>query len=353
MLDTCLQVLEDHKPRQRDVHITTTFGKELFLDVRMMATHINGAPHLLTQFIDLTDRKSLETALSQSEARYSRLSELTFEGIIIHDGTNIVDVNGSFCRMFGYSEAELLGKPFMKLLTPEGQEVVRKNIAEKSTTPYPVEQLRKDGKTFYAEVTGRNLVLNGKSLRVACVRDITDRMRLEEELRQSEARFKELARTDPLTGLANRRTFTEVAEAEFQRGKRYGANAALLMIDIDHFKSINDSYGHEAGDRALVAMAKTLKSLTRSLDLPARFGGEEFVCLLIATDQFGATEMAERIRLAASQIVTSLPDGDFRFTVSIGCAVFEDGDANWSEALNRADAAMYMAKNSGRNRVMS
>ena len=241
----------------------------------------------------------------------------------------------------------------MKLLTPEGQEVVRKNIAEKSTTPYPVEQLRKDGKTFFAEVTGRNLVLNGKSLRVACVRDITDRMRLEEELRQSEARFKELARTDPLTGLANRRTFTEVAEAEFQRGKRYGANAALLMIDIDHFKSINDSYGHEAGDRALVAMAKTLKSLTRSLDLPARFGGEEFVCLLIATDQFGATEMAERIRLAASQIVTSLPDGDFRFTVSIGCAVFEDGDANWSEALNRADAAMYMAKNSGRNRVMS
>ncbi len=107
--------------------------------------------------------------------------------------------------------------------------------------------------------------------------------------------LNELARTDPLTGLANRRAFSEVAEAELGRCRRFGVSATVLMIDVDHFKMINDIHGHEAGDRVLASLATVLKTMARTTDFPSRFGGEEFVVLLVGTDLSGASEMAERI----------------------------------------------------------
>ena len=289
----------------------------------------------------------------QSEGRYARLSELTFEGIIIHNGKVAIDVNTSLCRMFQYEHDEMVGQPFLQYFVPEGRELCKQHILSRSTEAYRTEMVRKDGSTFFAELRGRDVEYKGETMRVACIHDITVQKQLEDDLLASQARFKELARTDPLTGLANRRTLTEVAEHEFQRSKRFGASTAVLMIDIDHFKKINDTYGHDAGDVALVNLARMLQSEARSNDLAARLGGEEFVFLLIETELTGALDMAERIRTAASRILSSSPSGDFKFSVSIGVTTFKNGDNGWSDALTRADAAMYEAKHTGRNKAVA
>ena len=161
----------------------------------------------------------------------------------------------------------------------------------------------------------------------------------------------ELSRTDFLTGLANRRAFIEALDHEFHRSRRFGSPAALLLMDIDHFKLINDTHGHETGDHALVSLANTLKTMARITDMPARFGGEEFVFLLPGSDPSGAMEMAERIRMAVAEIVVRSPSGDFGFTVSIGVTAFDNEDKDSSVSLTRADGAMYQAKVLGRNKV--
>ena len=166
-----------------------------------------------------------------------------------------------------------------------------------------------------------------------------------------EEKLRELSRTDSMTGLLNRMAFIEAGESEFLRGKRFGSSAALLMLDIDHFKQVNDQYGHEAGDCALASFANVLKKMARTIDVPARFGGEEFVVLLVGTNLSGAAEMAERIREAVSQIVVIHRGREFGFTVSIGVTAFENEDENFSEVIRRADQAMYRAKELGRNRV--
>jgi diguanylate cyclase (GGDEF)-like protein len=180
----------------------------------------------------------------------------------------------------------------------------------------------------------------------ATVNDVIIRQtRIAEELRK-------LSRTDPLTELANRRAFSEAAEIEFRRCKRFRSATAVLMIDVDHFKQVNDTYGHEAGDAALASLAAILKTTARATDFPARFGGEEFVVLLVGSDAMGSLEKAERIRKAVACNVVTSDSGSFCVTVSIGVSQFMMDDPNWSEAISRADKAMYRAKGQGRNKVV-
>jgi diguanylate cyclase (GGDEF)-like protein len=173
------------------------------------------------------------------------------------------------------------------------------------------------------------------------------------ELTRLNNELRELARTDALTALANRRAFIEAIETEFHRSNRFGTPAAVLMIDVDHFKQVNDVHGHEAGDHALVAVARILKTMARATDLPARFGGEEFVVLLTNTDSSGALEMAERIRIAIAQSIVISPSGNFGLTASIGVTPLSRIEDNWSAVISRADQGMYRAKELGRNRVVA
>jgi len=302
---------------------------------------------------DITQRKRLELSLSQSEMRYARLSELTFEGIAIHKNGILLDVNTALCEMFQNKYEDIVGKTFMHHFLPGYEELSKQHIDTQSRDPYHAEMVRGDRSTFWAEIRGRDCVYNGENVRVVRIHDITARKQLEDELVASAARYKEQSRTDPLTGLANRRTLAEIADQEFKRSKRFGTPTALLMIDIDHFKKINDTYGHDAGDTALVALGASLKMQARANDLPTRLGGEEFVFLLGGTELEGALLKAERIRSAAEHIVSSSPAGDFTFTISIGVSEFKETDEEWADALTRADAAMYEAKHSGRNRVVA
>jgi diguanylate cyclase (GGDEF)-like protein len=177
------------------------------------------------------------------------------------------------------------------------------------------------------------------------ITDITDRKRLQEELERQ-------ARLDYLTGLANRRHFMEQAERELARTLRYRNPLTMLMLDIDHFKSVNDTYGHKIGDQVLQKLSAVCRESLREFDVIGRLGGEEFAVLLPMTDADRAWEIAERLRQSLARSVVLLEQGlPLNFTVSIGVAQLADGDINVDTLLHQADQALYQAKHGGRNQV--
>jgi diguanylate cyclase (GGDEF)-like protein len=173
-------------------------------------------------------------------------------------------------------------------------------------------------------------------------------------LEQAELRGEEMARlaaTDPLTGLMNRRAFFEAADRIASLARRHGDPTSVASIDIDRFKRINDEHGHAVGDAAIRALADACRAEARDSDLVARFGGEEFVLLLPRTSAESAALLAERLRRRIEATPVEAGGAAFRMTVSIGCASLEPGDDGVERAIDRADRALYEAKESGRNRV--
>jgi diguanylate cyclase (GGDEF)-like protein len=173
-------------------------------------------------------------------------------------------------------------------------------------------------------------------------------------LRDREDRLHEIARTDPLTGVSNRRRFIEALTREFERAKRYESELSCVMLDLDHFKSINDRHGHAVGDRVLLAAANAFRANLRTADVIARWGGEEFVLLLPQTSLVGAQAVAERCRRALEEIRITVDGQPIAATVSIGVAGFPGAGVDTADALVRsADFALYEAKSHGRNCVVS
>jgi diguanylate cyclase (GGDEF)-like protein len=199
--------------------------------------------------------------------------------------------------------------------------------------------------------------LRGRRRTLAALND--ERDHLEERVQQRTAelqcanrRLEQLATTDPLTGIANRRHMTERIAAELERACRFGHPLAVLMVDIDFFKRINDTHGHDTGDRAIVALANLLTVSLRAIDTAARFGGEEFVVLMPETEEGVAAVAAERLRMAASMLRVPAEGGtDVGLTISIGVASLGVGDTP-SSLLLRSDKALYRAKQAGRDRVV-
>jgi diguanylate cyclase len=161
--------------------------------------------------------------------------------------------------------------------------------------------------------------------------------------------LESLGRIDALTGLANRRQGFAIAEAELARHCRTGRPAALLMLDIDRFKAVNDQHGHLAGDEVLRGVADALRGTCRTIDTPARYGGDEFLVVLPETDLAGAAEAASRVRAAIASLSFGLAPG-FACTVSVGAAQAGGDDTSVGTWIQQADAALYRAKNAGRDR---
>jgi len=177
--------------------------------------------------------------------------------------------------------------------------------------------------------------------------------RLQDELREKNRRLEELSNTDGLTKLYNRRYFMELFELEFERSKRYGSNLGFIMIDIDHFKEFNDTYGHLLGDRILVEVARILKGNLRINDQIGRYGGEEFALMMPETDLSGALVVAERHRRWIDEFMMREEDKELRITISLGVASFPEMKADTLDDLVKlADDALLEAKREGRNRIM-
>jgi diguanylate cyclase (GGDEF)-like protein len=162
-----------------------------------------------------------------------------------------------------------------------------------------------------------------------------------------------LSSIDPLTGLYNRRHFNAAAQVEFARAIRFGLKLAAMMMDIDHFKSVNDRFGHATGDAVLIGVARVCLAAIRLPDLHARYGGEEFCFLLPETDLAGAVTLAERLRAEVAGLRFEANDEGFGVTASVGVAEWQADTDSVEALLVRSDHALYQAKQSGRNRVVA
>ncbi|MCA9559320.1 MAG: diguanylate cyclase [Myxococcales bacterium] len=184
------------------------------------------------------------------------------------------------------------------------------------------------------------------------LRNVLERARLEAEVRRANERLREWAIRDGLTGLYNHRHFQEQLLTEFARARRYAQPLACLMIDLDHFKRINDTCGHPFGDEVLKQLARTLTEVARQADIIARYGGEEFVVVLPSTDLEGARRFAERVRAEVAARPVQADGQSVDITLSVGVATNGTPGVDSERALiKRADAALYEAKRAGRNRV--
>ncbi len=175
--------------------------------------------------------------------------------------------------------------------------------------------------------------------------EIDERIKLEKEIRK-------LAATDPLTGVNNRRSFIQKAAEEFSRSRRYHHPLSVLMMDIDHFKKINDTYGHHIGDISLKTFTNVCLETLRKQDFCGRLGGEEFAIILVETDQDKAFQVAERLRTLVDETIICEGSIQFSYQVSIGVTQLSDEDTQVEDTIQRADKGLYMAKNQGRNRVI-
>ncbi len=260
--------------------------------------------------------------------------------------------NKSAERIFGYAHAEVASRPCAMLYThDEGTEQRVRALLERATSNGWSEDegwwLRKEtsrfwGNAVYSVVENEDGAARGF---VVVIRDLTRRKREEDALR-------ELASTDALTGAANRRHLAEVGATELTRWRRTGDPLSVVVLDADHFKSINDTHGHASGDEVLKVLARTCRDQVRDLDLVARIGGEEFAVLLPNTDAAGARAAAERIRLAIESARVTRGNAVVRFTVSAGVAECTRAMPDLDALLQAADAAMYEAKHRGRNRTV-
>ena len=204
---------------------------------------------------------------------------------------------------------------------------------------------------FFTAATLRNA--EGKVVgAIETLQDVSERRQAEEALRESEERYRSLSQTDPLTGLFNSRHMRELLPVEIDRATRYGRPLALLALDCDNFKAVNDNHGHLGGDRVLQALANAIHQCLRRSDSAFRYGGEEFVVLLPETDGPAAMVIAERLRSMFASIKTASPNGEvIACTVSIGVSHCRLDD-NEMSLMRRADEACYRAKRAGKNRVV-
>lgn len=172
------------------------------------------------------------------------------------------------------------------------------------------------------------------------------------QLREEVSQLAQQVRTDTLTGLYNYHHLQQVLAQEMERSRRTGQPTALVMVDLDYFKQVNDRYGHEVGNRALQSTAQVLQHVTRQLDIPCRYGGEEFSVVLPSTDMLTAIQVAERIRQAIETQPVMVDDEDIGLTASIGVDAYQaQQDETPEQFIQRADACLYRAKQAGRNRV--
>ena len=307
---------------------------------------------------DIADRKRSDDALRESEQRYRELFEAESDAILLVDEASgcVLEANSSACAMYGYTRDELVAMHEGDLsgdATAPGAGSLRGRPP--GTRPALSYHRRRGGTIFPVEVAARKYVTSGHPITIVTVRDVSERQRYEEQLAEQHRRLAEayeslqsLVVTDSLTGLLNRRAYDARVVDERARASR-GKSLSILMIDVDHFKDFNDTFGHAAGDEVLARLGRLLLGATRGTDSVARYGGEEFVVIAPDADSDAAAHLAERCRAAAE--MATWPKR--RITISVGVATWtRDMPASLLEDLPlAADRALYYAKRTGRNRV--
>lgn len=290
--------------------------------------------------------------VSSSERQFRTILETSPDGVIVIDGLGLIEVfNPGAEAMFGYRAHEVIGQPVILLMNSDDARnhdayVARAQtgLAHDMARGREIQGRRKDGSAFPIEVKVKGVAIDGQLVHVGILRDITER-------HEAQQKLLEMATQDALTGVANRRSLIEFLQENFALSVRYRRSLSVLMIDADHFKSINDQHGHPAGDQVLIHLAKLALECLRKTDKFGRMGGEEFLVVLPETEPEQAQQLAARLlHTIASTTVSIGAHEPIRFTVSIGIASLADDCGSAEDLLKRADVALYQAKERGRNR---
>jgi diguanylate cyclase (GGDEF)-like protein/PAS domain S-box-containing protein/hemerythrin-like metal-binding protein len=311
----------------------------------------------------IEQNRKVTDALRESEALHRATLQASPDAIAVTDlEGRIRSVSPSTLNMFGFNdEEELIGRTMVDLLVPEESERATSNVTLMfqgiNVGPAEYRVVRADGREFVLEVNAE-FILNagGEAFSMVFIgRDVTERRRAKTALEESNRMLESLSITDALTGLANRRRFDEVMAQEHARHIRSKAYFSLIIIDIDHFKAFNDSYGHVNGDSCLQQVAEVIfGSAVRAADLTARYGGEEFACILPETDLNGALAIAEKMRKGIMGL--AIPHCDSKtadcVTASLGVITLKcTSEISAKSIVEHADRLLYKAKSGGRNLV--
>ncbi len=323
-----------------------------YVSVRTDITAVKEAQRVLERSRDEMERlvqvRTIE--LAEREEMLRSITNAAQDAVVLIDHAGLITYwNPAAASMFGYTEAEAMGQNLHDLVVPErylGQH--RTGFArfiESGEGPLigrvvAIQAKRRTGEEFPAEIAISAVRLRGQWGAVGIVRDAT-------EHKQAEERLQLLATTDTLTGICNRRRFDEVLADEIRRAARFSSPLSLILFDIDHFKRINDTFGHQAGDQVLIELARVIGGAIRATDLFARWGGEEFMVLAPGCDLNAARLLAEKLRvLLENRRFANVG----QVTCSFGVAAYVPGD-DADSLMRSVDRCLYRAKAAGRNRV--
>ncbi len=339
--------------------LLTRYNEEIPAAIFGTIVYIKGKEDSTIGFLfDNRERLQLENELIASKEKYKRLIENAGEGIYIRQEHQFKYVNKKFKEMLGYADdEEVQNIPIFEVIDENAFKtcsILYNRIlkGEKVKMPYESIFKKKNGEKIYVEITINNVEFEGKPAVQGFVRDITDKKALDEKLKKMNEKLLELSNRDGLTGLYNYRYFREKLRERYLESVRYKIPLSIMVIDIDDFKKINDTYGHLAGDMVLKELAKILTLNVREVDIVARYGGEEFVILLPHVNLRDTEVIANRIlkQVEAKEFIYDL--NVIRATISIGVSSIHDKPVkDENELLKYADEALYLVKNSGKNRV--
>jgi diguanylate cyclase (GGDEF)-like protein/PAS domain S-box-containing protein len=332
-------------------------GLSLMLGLATAALMLRFEAHRVASYTAVltANRKAKEASKRRLETVFRAAPDCIF---ILDEHDHVVSMNNCTQTTFGYPSQEAMGKTIGELIMPPEGIIPNSqgDIADQLSQlgdcyqngHQEVTAKRKDGATFPAELSLSPIPQGDTREFVGIMHDISERKRLQE-------RLEKLATRDALTQLSNRRHLDEQLDHEFLRAVRYyDQPLSVLLIDVDHFKKCNDTYGHQGGDAVLVALGQLLSGSIRKVDIAGRYGGEELMVVLPQTELDQALTFAERIRQQIADIVVVHDGHDITITVSIGVASVASSGATTTKALvQAADQALYQAKDGGRNQVVA
>ena len=328
------------------------FQTEIVLreQVRIRTTELENA---------LKENERIMFKLRKSEELFQQLVQQSMVGIAMTDSTRFLYANPLFAEMTGYTVEELCQLGPLDIIPaeerPEIDQIIKQRFSgELGRTTYLMNIARKDGSIITVEISGSPLIFTGGvPVLISAFIDVTKKITAEKEITALNQKLKEQAIRDPLTGLYNRRFMEKAIARELYLAEKKGQTVCVIMGDLDYFKKINDTYGHQVGDKALQFFGELIKANTRNSDISCRYGGEEFLLLLPNISYRNAIRRAEAIRSKLSRTPFIFNESTAFLNASFGVAAFPDDAGEGISLISTADRALYMAKERGRNCVCS
>lgn len=316
---------------------------------------IKDQPHLLGIALDISENKRIEASLAHESQKNRFILRNASDGIhILNAQGHVLEASDAFCEMLGYKREELIGMNVIdwdtRIRPSTLEETLAKQIDDATRHQFETRYRCKNGTLIDVEVSGLSMLLEGQKVLFNSSRDITAR-------KKAEAQTQYLAYHDPLTKLPNRALFLDHLSQSLASAQRTGRYGAVMFVDLDQFKLINDIHGHQVGDTVLYTMSDRLQNTLRQSDTIARFGGDEFVVLLpelgdtLESAAKSALTTGEKVRTTLSNPI-KIDNQEYRVTASIGLSLFPKEGENGDDLIREADIAMFRAKEQGRNALI-